>query len=328
MSITPTFKPATRQGIKPLIGLYAESGCGKTYSALLLARGIAGPSGKIGMIDTEAGRGSLYADVLPGGYGVMELTAPFSPSRYVECIQMAEDANLDVLVIDSMSHEWEGMGGVLEMASDNEQRSGKSGLHCWKTPKLEHQKLVLRLLQSRLIVICCLRAKYKSRQVMGTKEMADAGVIPFNQVGKKTIVKDDRTSPIQAEDFIYEMTSHAEILPNHNIILTKCSHPALRECFPLDNDEPLGIKHGEAIARWAANPGKVSAPQKPKDETSALKSELWKLTRDVHGNDRSKVGLLEQWLRDNQFILSSHSLADLSADDLARAISMVKEMQP
>jgi hypothetical protein len=75
-------RPATRQGVKPLIGLYSESGCGKTYSSLLLARGLVGPTGKIVMIDTESGRGELYADVLPGGYEVLPLSAPFSPARY------------------------------------------------------------------------------------------------------------------------------------------------------------------------------------------------------------------------------------------------------
>lgn len=239
-TLAHAFRPASRKGVKPIIALYAESGCGKTYSALLLARGIAGPSGKVAMIDTESGRGSLYADVVPGGYDVMELSE-FSPAHYRSAIDAADHAGVDVLVIDSMSHEWEGIGGVLDMAGENEQRSGKAGLHNWKTPKLEHNKLVLKLLQTRLIIICCIRAKYKSRQ---TKEG-----------GRTVIVKDDHVSPIQSEEFIFEMTAHAEIYPNHTINLTKCSHPVLRQCFPENGKEPLTIAHGEAIARWAADPG-------------------------------------------------------------------------
>ena len=68
-----SFRPAERSQAKPLIGLYAESGCGKTYSALLLARGFVGSAGKIGMIETEAGRGEAYADIVPGGYDVASL---------------------------------------------------------------------------------------------------------------------------------------------------------------------------------------------------------------------------------------------------------------
>lgn len=245
-----TIKPASRTGVKPIISLYSESGCGKTYSSLLLARGLAGPSGKIVMIDTESGRGSLYADVLPGGYETILFDPPFSPARYIESIEVVEKSAADILIIDSMSHEWENAGGVLDMAGDNEQRSGKSGLHNWKTPKLEHSKLVLALLRTRLPVICCLRAKYKSRQIKDER-------------GKTQIVKDDHTSPIQAEDFIFESTAHAEILPNHSIHLTKCSHPTLRDCFPADGKEPIGIKHGELLAKWCNNPGATPAKQPP-----------------------------------------------------------------
>lgn len=235
------FKPATREGVKPLIALYSESGCGKTFGALLLARGIAGPGGKIGMIDTESGRGRYYADIIPGGYHVGDLEEPFHPKAYIDAIISAEGAGLDVLIIDSMSHEWEGIGGVCEMAGDSETRTGKAGLHNWKGPKLEHQRLVQRLLRTKLAVICCIRAKHKSRQTKDDR-------------GKTVIVKDDFTSPVQAEDFIFEMTAHAEILPDHTIHLTKCSHPDLRMCFPENGKEPLSIKHGEAIARWTANP--------------------------------------------------------------------------
>lgn len=234
--------PATRQGVKPLIGLYAESGCGKTYSSLLLARGLVGPAGKIVMIDTENGRGSLYADVLPGGYDVLALTEPFSPARYIEAFQAAEESGAQIIVVDSMSHEHEGIGGVLDMAAENETRSGRAGLHNWKTPKMEHNKLVQRLLRSPVPVVCCIRAKYKTRQKKDDR-------------GKTVIVKDESVSPIQSEEFIFEMTAHAQILQDHTIFLSKCSHPSLRDCFPKDNTEPIGIKHGEALAKWCASPG-------------------------------------------------------------------------
>ncbi len=240
-------KDATRQGIKPLIGVYGESGCGKTYSALLLARGFAGPSGKIIMIDTENGRGSLYADVLPGGYDVIQLDEPFSPSRYVEAIQAAERGGANIIVIDSMSHEHEGIGGVLDMAGESEAKSGKPGLHNWRLCKMEHAKMMQKLLRSSVPVICCVRAKYKTRQI--------------KENGRTQIVKDDHTSPIQSEDFIYELTAHFEVMPDHTIHLTKHSHPSLKECFPEDYKEPVSIKHGELIAVWANGGGAKSKPQ-------------------------------------------------------------------
>lgn len=237
-------KRASRQGVKPLIGLYGESGTGKTYSALLLARGLVGAAGRIAMIDTESGRGSLYADVLPGGYEVLELRDPFSPARYIEAMTAIEASGVAVGIIDSGSHEWEGISGVLDMATEIEEKSGKPGLHCWKAPKMAHNLWLRKLLQSPLPWIICLRAKYKSRQGK-------------NESGKTVIIKDEATSPIQAEDFIFECTAHAEILQDHSIILTKCSHPALRDCFPARSKGPITIGHGEALARWCAAAGDV-----------------------------------------------------------------------
>ena len=238
--MTEKFKihAATRVGVTPLIGLYSESGCGKTYSSLLLARGLAGPDGKIVMLDTESGRGSLYADVIPGGYDVVDLEAPYNPGRYREAIDFARSQKPAVIIVDSMSHEWEGVGGVLDMAGENEARSGKPGLHNWKTPKMEHTKLMLELLRCNVPMVCCIRAKYKSRQIKDDK-------------GRTAIVKDDHTSPIQSEDFIFEMTAHAEIMQDHSVHVTKCSHPDLRACFPVKG-KPITVEHGEALAAWCA----------------------------------------------------------------------------
>lgn len=306
-------RPATRQGVKPLIVLYSESGCGKTFSALLLARGLAGPHGKIVMGDSESGRGSLYADIPEiGGYQTFDLAAPFSPARYVAAIDAIEDSSAAIGILDSGSHEWEGSGGVLDMAGDNEQKSGKTGLHCWRVPKFEHGHFVQRLLRTKIPFVVCLRAKYKTRQ---TK----------NENGKTVLLKDDSTSPIQAEDFIFEATCHAEILPNHSVILTKCSHPGLRDCFPKDKTEPISTKHGEALARWCAAPGVAPASPpaapKPKDELAALKRELWTLTNAVHDGDKAKF---RQWLVDEALVDPAAQLDELTISNLRAVLAKAK----
>lgn len=254
---SPIFRPAARTNTKPLIGLYGQSGCGKTYSSLLLARGFVGPNGKIAMIDTESGRGELYADVIPGGYSVMQIVEPFSPKAYIAAIKAAEAANVDALVIDSVSHEWEGLGGVTDMAADKERASGKPGLHCWKEPKMEHQRFVLKLMQTPLLVIVCMRAKFKSRQVKNER------------TGKNEIVKDDYTTPIQAEDFIYECTVHAEIMRDHTMNVTKHSHPSLKSVFV--SGKPATMEMGKQLAAWA-NGGANAAP-KPATEPPAENKE-------------------------------------------------------
>lgn len=282
--------PATRTGVVPLISIYSESGCGKTMSGLLLARGLAGPSGKITGVDTENRRMSLYADVIPGGFDVINFDHPFSPKRYIEAIQAAFDTKPACVVVDSMSHEWEGIGGVCDLAAQNEEKSGKQGLHNWKTPKIEHQMLVQFLLRSPVPVICCIRAKYKTRQKKGTKEMAESGEIKSHEIGKTIITKDSTTSPIQAEDFIFESTAHAEILPNHTIIVTKCSHPLLRKCLPEDQSTPITIEHGKLIAQWCSNPGGVRQAEKPSEPKQATEAtRAWMLEQFKAANLTEKA---------------------------------------
>lgn len=252
-----------------------------------MARGIAGSAGQIVMVDTESKRGSLYADVLPGGYKVINLDAPFTPDRYISALSAAFDFKPSCVVLDSASHEWEGIGGVCDMAADNESKSGRSGLHNWKQPKFEHAKLVQFILRSPVPLICCIRAKYKTRQKTGTAEMAESGAIRNNQIGKTVIIKDEVTSPIQAEDFIFESTCHAEILPNHTINLTKCSHPELRKCFPQAG--PIEIKHGELVRAWCESPG-GARPAATEDPLKPFKTRLWESCKPFRG---TKLNWLE-----------------------------------
>lgn len=308
-------RTATRTGVRPLIVFYSESGNGKTYSALLLARGLAGANGKVIMIDTESGRGELYADVpIFRNYDVISLTEPFSPARHIEALSLAQET-ADCIILDSGSHEWEGIGGVLDMAGENEHSSGRPGLHNWRTPKFEHSKFVAALMRSTVPLVVCLRAKYKTKQRKDDR-------------GKTQIVKDDYTSPIQAEDFIFEATCHGEIMPDHSLRLTKWSHPKLKSCFP-EEGKPVEIKHGEAIAAWCGN---VSEPAKPKPiEPSAgpdlaiLKKKLWDATKDKHFGD---VGALEQFLWDEGFIDTTENLAGLDAKRVDQVIKMFEKKFP
>lgn len=276
------FRPAARTNSKLFLAIYGESGSGKTYSALMLARGLAGPTGKVMMIDTESRRGELYADVIPGGYDVAQLEAPFSPERYMQAIDAAEKAGAAVLVIDSMSHEWEGIGGVLDMASEIEKRTGKPGLHCWKEPKLQHKRLMLKLLQTPLHIVACVRAHHKSRQVKNER------------TGKSEIVKDEDTTPTQAEDFIFECTAHMEVLRDHRIRLTKCSHPQMRPCFP--TDRPISVETGQALAAWCAG-GSAPATDWPTFDTLGKWAEWSKV--ELPKMDAARAAAWEERYRGN-----------------------------
>ena len=286
-------KPASRKAVRPLIGLFAESGCGKTYSSLLLARGFVGEHGKIALVDSERGRGELYADVIKGGYECLQLSEPFAPANYIGAIDAVEQAGFSIGIIDSASHEWEGLGGVLDMAAEREQQSGRAGLHNWKTPKMEHAKFMLRMLQSSIPWIVCLRAKHKTRQL--------------KENGKTAIVKDDFTTPTQADDFIFEMTAHGEILSDHSFRLTKCSHPDLRACFP--DHQPITAEHGAKLAAWCG--GVAPAPSAREIMAAIFKRSGLAASKDKIKNAEA----LKAWLIDHGVVMD---MEDLSAATLER----------
>ena len=231
------FRPATRSEAKPLIGLYAESGCGKTWSALLLARGFVGPEGKIGMIETEGGRGEAYVGRAPvGDYLVRPIRQVFSPQEYGKAISDAEEAKLDALIIDSASHEWDGAGGVLAMAAANDS-AGKKGVLVWQQPKIDHQRhFMLRLMQTPIpLVIVCMRAKYPMEQVKVD--------------GKMTWARSTKLDPKQADDILFEMFVHGWIDAEHNFHATKYTLPELSDA--IQDGKPITIDTGRALAEWA-----------------------------------------------------------------------------
>lgn len=234
-----SFRPASKAQAKPLIGLYSESGCGKTYSALLLAKGFASDMSKVAMIETESGRGEAFAsDPVVGGYLVHSIRDEFSPQAYGEAIVSAGQAGLSALIIDSASHEWEGPGGVLSMAADN-QAQNKKGPIVWQKPKMDHQReFMLRLMTTSVpLVIVCMRAKYPMEEVA---------------VGnKKEWQRSKDLAPKQSEDILFEMFVHGWISrDDHAFHGTKYTLDELRQVFR--DGEPISVDTGRRLASWAA----------------------------------------------------------------------------
>jgi len=167
-------KPAQRTAIPGLFSLWGPQGCGKTLSALLLARGIVGPKGKIGLMDTENERALFYAnrpDVGPWFH--LDIQPPFTPEKYSAAFKFLEDQKMDIIIVDSGSHVWGGEGGVLDQADNATTKSGGEmyGLAKWKAPKTAHKRMMNNLTRSPVPVIFCLRAKEASKQVGKGKDM-------------------------------------------------------------------------------------------------------------------------------------------------------------
>lgn len=232
-----SFKPAMREGTPAQISIWGPTSAGKTRSAILLARGIVGPSGKIGLIDTENKRATHYAKAA-GGWLHCDLQPPFTPGRYLEKVIEAEGAGIDCLIIDSTSHIWEGEGGVLDMAG----QVRTEGLGKWKTPKMEYKRFGNHCLRSRMHMIYCFRAKEK-----------------FVQIGKGKDAKIESRGLVPVCDamFPYEMSFDFQIArETHAPALIK-RPDELADVFQIG--QPLTVAHGEAIAKWIAGGAKIDA---------------------------------------------------------------------
>lgn len=231
-------RPAKRTSAKPLIGLYSESGGGKTWGALLIAKGFIGDMSKVVMIETESGRGEVYADdPVVGGYNVLSIADDYSPEKYGEAIDAVNKAGMQALIIDSASHEWEGVGGVLDMAAKN-QDAGKKGQQVWTIPKITHNRqFILKLLGTPVpLVIVCMRAKYPLKEVQ-------------KQGGGKDMVRADVPEPKQSDDILYEMMVHGWFDKEHKFHRTNCTEAGLKEVFV--DGEIITVETGKRLAEWA-----------------------------------------------------------------------------
>lgn len=171
---------ARREGARLLIFLAGVSGGGKTYTALQLAYGLALSHGKkVGFLDTESGRGRLYADEMPEPYLYAELPPPFSPTRYIAAIDEFAKAGVEVLVIDSGSHEFEGIGGIQDIAE-----AGNPKMPNWNKAKAEHKRFMSAMLASPMHIILCLRAREKAKPERGPD-----GKVVYQDMGLQPITE-------------------------------------------------------------------------------------------------------------------------------------------
>ena len=192
---------AQRHQVKLRLGLSGASGFGKSYSALLLAYGITEDWTKIAVIDTENNSASLYSHL--GDFNVVSLNQPYSPERYIEAIKLCEENQMEVIIIDSITHEWQGKGGCLQI---HEQLGGRFQDWAKLTPR--HQAFIDAILQSNCHVITTVRKK------MDYSMDRDSS-------GKTRVVKHG-LKDITREGFSYELTVDFEIInENHMAKATK-----------------------------------------------------------------------------------------------------------
>lgn len=188
---------AQRQQVKLRVGLSGPSGYGKTYSALLLAYGITENWDKIAIIDTENNSASLYSHL--GDFNVLPLKEPFTPERYIQAIQVCEKSGIEVLIIDSISHEWSGKGGCLEI---HEQLGGR--FNDWGKVTPRHNSFLDAIIQSKIHIITTSR-----RKVDYSLDQDSNGKTKVMKLG---------TKEIQREGYEYELTVNFEFLNDKHLV--------------------------------------------------------------------------------------------------------------
>lgn len=187
---------AKREEVKLRVGLSGASGFGKTYSALLMAYGVTEDWTKIAIIDTENGSANLYSNL--GHYRVLTLNEPYSPERYIEAIRACENASVEVIIIDSISHEWQGKGGCLQI---QEQLGGRFQDRAKVTPR--HQTFIDAILRSKCHVITTVRSKVDYSMDSGSN-------------GKTKVVKHG-LKQVTREGFEYELTLSFELINENHL---------------------------------------------------------------------------------------------------------------
>lgn len=250
-----TFKKAVREQTGLLIGLAGGTGSGKTFSALRLASGISGDRA-FALIDTEAGRGLHYADQFNFDHG--DLKPPFTPERYAEAILAADMAGYPAIVVDSCTHEWSGEGGVLEMqedeldrmAGDDYAKRERVKMAAWIKPKMQHKKMVQRLLQVRAHLILCFRAEEKVEMIKDANGKMQ--IVP-----KVSMTGINGWIPVCEKNLPFELTASflltADAPGMPKPIKLQQQHKAM---FPLD--KPIDEESGRKVSTWASG-GKVAS---------------------------------------------------------------------
>lgn len=256
------------------LGISGGSSTGKTFSALLVARGIAeGVTGRkgapIGYVDTENKRALHYKAAFPE-MAHFDFTAineagelvGFGPERWIEVIDAAEAAELPVLIMDSFSHAWEGVGGVLDLhaqvldrlvreAEARNQRynnstpvdPGKYSQLAWAEVKPRYRRLIDRIVRAKTNVIICTRAKPVMQQGFGDKAK--------NARTTKTRRQDVPWDPASDGDLMFEMTAMVILdpaAPGCPVYQIKVADQ-FKGLF--DRRQPMNENTGRAMAEWA-----------------------------------------------------------------------------
>jgi hypothetical protein len=218
-------KKATRKQVKLRLNISAPSGAGKTMSALRMAKGICNDWSKVAVIDTENGSASLYSHL--GDFNTIDLHPPYTPEKYTEALQTCVNAGMEVVIIDSTTHEWACLIEENELLAQSKFRGNTWSAWSQTTPR--HDKFINSILHSPVHVITCTRSKMET--VMGDDKKV-----------KKVGMKD-----VQREGWEYELTVSLNIDRDTHLAIPSKDRTNL---FEGKNPFLITEETGKEIADW------------------------------------------------------------------------------
>jgi len=313
------FVPAVRDRTRLIISFAGPTGSGKTRSALECARGLAAHPGedlndpatlaivdaRIKAIDTENGRLLFFAPkrgqkLGKGVFGFLHgnMRPPYPPAAYMAALEQGAQG-CEVLMIDSFSHEWDGEGGMHDMHTEalermmarnpNLSEDSVSSL-AWRDPKMEHRRLVSKMLQIAPYLIVCLRAEDKLL-------IERVPVNPDNPKGpKKTVFVpaserplEDRWVPICDKRFPFEITISLGMTPEKPgvpyAIKLNDEHR-----FAVDLTKQVTPEMGRLLSDWAN--GRDGAPAGDPGLVAELLPAAWgSWSNEERGANRALAGV-------------------------------------
>lgn len=234
------FGKAMRKKAKLRLALTGPSGSGKTYGALNIAVGL---GGKIAVIDTERGSASLYSHLAE--FDVLELDPPYTPERFIEAVRAAERAGYDVLIIDSITHEWSGVGGCLELVDEIARAKYKgNSWSAWNDITPRHRAFLDSLLRSPLHIVATARSKTETAQA--------------EENGRKKVVKLGMKAE-QRDGVEYEFTTVLDIVHDGHFAIATKDRTGL---FAENDPKPITPHTGRQLLDWLES-GEAAAPPPP-----------------------------------------------------------------
>jgi hypothetical protein len=253
MSDDLVIQRATRAQVKLRLALQAVSGGGKSATSLLLAKGMVSELGRrgklpdlpchIGVLDTERDSASLYSHLVD--FDTIPLGPPYTVDRYLKAMTMLERAGYSVIILDQITHEWAGDGGILAQVAASRATNDFAK---WNGPSQDHERFIDRILNSPCHVICTMRSK--TEYALEEKEVNGRMKKVPTRIGLQAR---------QREGTEFEFTTVLDLAAGTN---AATCHKDRTELFQVGETIPrMGEEWGRRLIEWvytATKPGAVA----------------------------------------------------------------------